>query len=188
MKHSIIQALEHNPVIAAVKDKAQLEACLSSPCEIVVLLFGDICTLRNLVEAAKGAKKLVIVHADLISGLSQKEIVADYMKQDIHADGIISTRPNLTRRAKSIGLFAILRVFIIDSMALDSLFRLKPAEVADVIELLPGVIPKAIRSTWDATHLPLIVGGLIEDKKDVMAALSAGAIGVSTSNVALWNA
>ena len=132
--------------------------------------------------------KFAIVHADLISGLSQKEIVADYMQQCAHADGIISTRPNLIRRAKSIGLFAILRIFIIDSMALDSLFRLKPADMADVIELLPGVIPKVIRSAWDATHLPLIVGGLIEDKKDVMAALSAGAIGVSTSKETLWNA
>lgn len=188
MKHTITEVLERNPIMAAVKDEAQLEECLQSPCEIVVLLFGDICNLEKLVQAVKGAGKYVIVHADLISGLSQKEIVADYMQQCAHADGIISTRPNLVRRAKSIGLFAILRIFVIDSMALDSLSRLKPGDVADVIELLPGVIPKVIRSTWEATHVPLIVGGLVEDKKDVMAALSAGAIGVSTSNATLWNA
>ncbi len=188
MKHTIIKALERNPVIAAAKDETQLDACLASPCEIIVLLFGDICSLGKLVQMVQAAGKFAIVHADLISGLSQKEIVADYMQQCAHADGIISTRPNLIRRAKSIGLFAILRIFIIDSMALDSLFRLKPADMADVIELLPGVIPKVIRSAWDATHLPLIVGGLIEDKKDVMAALSAGAIGVSTSKETLWNA
>lgn len=188
MKHAILEALERNPIMAAVKDEAQLGACLESPCEIVVLLFGDICNLEKLVQMVKEAGKYVIVHADLISGLSQKEIVADYMKQRTHADGIISTRPNLIRRAKSIGLFAILRIFVIDSMALDSLFRLRPADMADVIELLPGVIPKVIRSAWEATHLPLIVGGLVEDKKDVMAALSAGAIGVSTSNETLWNA
>lgn len=188
MKQEIFEALEKNPIIAAAKDEDQLKKCLSSPCEIVVLLFGDICNVSRLVQEIKAAGKYVIVHADLINGLSQKEIVADYLQQYAHVDGLISTRPNLTRRAKAIGLFSVLRIFAIDSMALNSLCRMKPSDIADVIELLPGVIPKVISSVWEATHLPLIVGGLIEDKKDVMAALSAGAIGVSTSSATLWHA
>ena len=188
MRQKIFDVLEKNPIIAAVKDEVQLKKCLSSPCEIVVLLFGDICNLTRLVQEINASGKYVIVHADLINGLSQKEIVADYLQQYAHADGLISTRPNLTRRAKNIGLFSVLRIFAIDSMALNSLCRMNPSDIADAIELLPGVIQKVISTVRQATHLPLIVGGLIDDKKDVMAALSAGAIGVSTSNAFLWHA
>lgn len=188
MRHEIIQALEQNPIIAAVKDMEQLQASLKSPVRIVILLFGDICTLEKLINAVKAAGKLVIVHADFIIGFSQKEVVADYIQQRTQADGIISTRPNLIQRSKSIGLFSILRIFLIDSMALDSLNRRQVIKVADAIELLPGVIPYVIRSTWESTHLPLITGGLIRNKLDIVNALSAGAIGVSTSNAELWNA
>lgn len=105
MKQEIFEALEKNPIIAAAKDEGQLKKCLSSPCEIVVLLFGDICNVSRLVQEIKAAGKYVIVHADLINGLSQKEIVADYLQQYAHADGLISTRPNLNAVPKQLVCF-----------------------------------------------------------------------------------
>jgi len=36
------------------------------------------------------------------------------------------------------------------------------------------------------TKVPIIAGGLISEKEDVVAALSAGAISVSTTNVNVW--
>ena len=57
---------------------------------------------------------------------------------------------------------------------------------ADLIEVLPGLMPKIIRRVAQLTGKPVIAGGLISDKEDVTAALSAGAVAVSTTNPAVW--
>jgi glycerol uptake operon antiterminator len=35
--------------------------------------------------------------------------------------------------------------------------------------------------------MPVIAGGLISDKEDIISALGAGAIAVSSTNPAVWN-
>ena len=45
---------------------------------------------------------------------------------------------------------------------------------------------KIIRRVAQLTGKPVIAGGLISDKEDVTAALSAGAVAVSTTNPAVW--
>lgn len=57
----------------------------------------------------------------------------------------------------------------------------------DVIEILPGVMPKIIRQICGMVKVPVIAGGLITDKEDIMAVLSAGAMAVSSSNQGTWS-
>ena len=54
-----------------------------------------------------------------------------------------------------------------------------------MIEIMPGVITKTI-SKFANSSIPVIAGGLIETKEEVTAALSAGAIAVSTGKECLW--
>jgi glycerol uptake operon antiterminator len=56
----------------------------------------------------------------------------------------------------------------------------------DYVEILPGVMPKVIKRINNLIHVPVIAGGLIADKEDVLAALSAGAVSISTTNEAVW--
>ena len=56
----------------------------------------------------------------------------------------------------------------------------------DFIEVLPGVMPRVIKRICASVRTPIIAGGLITDKEDVMAALSAGAIAVSSTNHQVW--
>lgn len=57
----------------------------------------------------------------------------------------------------------------------------------DVIEMLPGVIaPKIISRLCRALRLPVIAGGLISEKEDIMAALGAGAVSISTTDEKVW--
>ena len=65
--------------------------------------------------------KIAMVHIDLISGLGSKEIAVDFIKKHTEANGIISTKPLLVKRAKELGLYTILRFFIIDSMAFENI-------------------------------------------------------------------
>ena len=72
-------------------------------------------------------------------------------------------------------------------MALRNVERHFSPDAADLIEVLPGLMPKIIRKICISTGKPVIAGGLISDKEDVTGALGAGAIAVSSTNPAVWN-
>lgn len=187
MDQRFYDAVLSSPVIAAVKDMEGLEDCLSlENIQVVFLLFGDICSIAGLVDRVKNAGKIAMVHTDLISGLAaNKEIAVDFLHRTTRMDGIISTRPNFISRARELGLITILRLFVIDSMALAGISKLESVK-PDFLEILPGVMPKTIKKIAQTTHIPLLAGGLIAEKEDVMAALNAGAMAVSTTDRRVW--
>ena len=174
--------LEDCPVIAAVKDETGLKECLYSESQIIFLLFGDICSVGRYVEIAKSAGKMVFVHMDLINGLGNKEVAVDFIREHTGVDGIISTKPQLVKRAKELGLFGILRIFVIDSMAFGNIEKQCASLVPDAVEILPGLMPKIIKKLCSTVNVPIIAGGLISDKEDVMNALTAGAVAISVTN------
>lgn len=178
--------LEDCPVIAAVKDETGLKECLYSESQIIFLLFGDICSVGRYVEIAKSAGKMVFVHMDLINGLGNKEVAVDFIREHTGVDGIISTKPQLVKRAKELGLFGILRIFVIDSMAFGNIEKQCTSLVPDAVEILPGLMPKIIKKLCSTVNVPIIAGGLISDKEDVMNALTAGAVAISVTNQRVW--
>ena len=182
MEQKFYDAVAASPVIAAVKNMEGLEQCLATDTiQVVFLLFGDICSIGDIVARVKQAGKLAMVHADLVTGLSgSKEIAVDFLHSATQTDGIISTR-----RARELHLYTVLRVFVIDSMALSGVEKLESVH-PDFLEVLPGVMPKTIRKICAAVHTPVLAGGLISDKEDVMAALRAGAMAISTTNQQVW--
>ena len=66
MNYKFLDALEVSPVIAAVKDDEGVDACLKSESQVVFILYGDICTIPEIVSKVKAAGKLAVVHLDLI--------------------------------------------------------------------------------------------------------------------------
>ena len=103
------------------------------------------------------------------------------------AAGIISTRSPLVKRGRELGLVAVQRFFLLDSMALENIEKDLARDASDLIEVLPGLMPKMIRRLVQDTGKPVIAGGLISDKEDVTGALGAGAVAVSTTNPAVWS-
>ena len=118
---------EDEPIIAAVKSEEQLTRAIASDCNIIFFLFGNICNISSLVKRVADAGKHSLVHADLVNGLAAKEIAADFIRSYTCADGIISTKPQLLRHAREVGLVTVLRVFVLDSMALDNIDKLRTA-------------------------------------------------------------
>ncbi len=177
---------EDVPIVAAVKSEDQLQESLMCDSNMIFLLCGDICSIDGLVSTVKAAGKLAIVHIDLIDGLASREIGIDYIKEHTRADGIISTKAALVKYAKAQGLIAIRRFFLLDSLALDTISRASASNDADAYEVLPGVMPKIISHIVSQCDKPIIAGGLIRDKDDVVNALSAGAIAVSSTNSKVW--
>lgn len=184
----ILETFEDCPVIAAVKDEEGLQKCLNMDIQAVFVLYGDICTIAGIVERLKRANKMVFVHLDLIGGLGNKEVAVNYIKNTTKADGIISTKPALIKRARELDYMAIMRFFLIDSLALENMEKQIVNAHPDLIEIIPGVMPKVIRRVCETQRyrVPVIAGGLISDKEDVMSALTAGALAVSATNQEVW--
>lgn len=184
-KQQIQEIIEDTPVIMAVKDHTGVRQCMEQESKVVFILFGDICGIDEIVKMVKDAGKIAIVHMDLINGLGSKEISVDFIRKSTDADGIISTKPALIKRGKELGLFTVLRFFILDSMALENVMKLDNS-YADMIEILPGIMPKVTKRVTESLSIPVICGGMITDKEDIINALNAGAVAVSTSNPEAW--
>lgn len=183
---SAVDLLEISPVIAAIKDDAGLKRCLDSECQVVFILYGNICNISRIVDTLKEGGKYAMVHADLVQGLGAKEVAIDFLKEHTRADGIISTKSKLVRRAMELGMYGIFRTFIIDSMAVDNTRELLQSFCPDMMEVMPGVMPKIIRILRESADIPIIAGGLISEKKEVLEMFSAGADAISTTKEELW--
>lgn len=178
------ELLQDAPIIAAVKNDEGLDRALGSDCAVIFFLYGSICTIGSLTERVKAAGKRAFVHLDLIEGLAGKDVAVDFIANNTNADGIISTRPNLIRRGRTLGLLTIQRFFMLDSLAFDNVLR--QASDADAVDILPGTMPKIINRLSARIRQPIIASGLISDKEDIFSALGAGAVAISSTNAELW--
>lgn len=186
MNREFSDAIEASPIIAAIKDDDGLSHCLATDSRIIFILYGDLISTPRIVAQIKETGKMAMVHIDLIHGLQAKEIAVDFIKTYTNADGIISTKANLISHARELGLATVMRFFLIDSMAYDSILRQLPTARPDVIEILPGPMPKLISRIKSQIRLPLICGGLVSDKEDVVSILSAGADAISSTRETVW--
>ena len=80
MSREFLDAVEANPIIAAVKDDKGLRNCLNrEELTVIFILYGDIRSIGGIVERIHEAGKIAMVHIDLITGLSSKEVSVDYI-------------------------------------------------------------------------------------------------------------
>lgn len=182
----IKEVLENTPIIAAVKNEKELNAALSSESQVICVLYGDILEIESVSKRILEKNKIAIVHIDLIDGLSNKEVAVKFIKERTSFHGIVTTKYSLVKIAKVYDLYTIYRMFIFDSLSLENAKKHILNE-SDAIEILPGVIPKVIETLSSMSNKPIIVGGLIETKNEVIQALNSGATCISTTDESIWN-
>lgn len=185
--HLLLEQIQINPVIAAVCNEEELSLALESDCRVVFLLMGNVLDICALTKRVHESEKLCVIHLDLIEGYSSKEIAVDAIAQATGAEGIISTRGALIKRAKQLGMAAVQRGFMLDSRSLNSFEQQIAQSKPDFVEILPGLLPKVIASLKERVNVPIIAGGFIHEKEDVIAALQAGALAVSASSPKIWS-
>lgn len=181
-----MESTGRSPIIAGIKNDEWLQACKSSDCEIIYILYGDICNIADIVDQIKEAGKAAVVHVDLITGFSTKDICVDFIKKYTRADGIISTKPFLIKRANELGLFTVQRFFMIDAITYANIKKHVKENNPDIVEIMPAGLTKMIRYVLEQVDKPLVASGLVLDEEDVMGALKAGAMAVSTTNQDIW--
>lgn len=180
----LLECLEDNPVIAAIGDDKWQDA-LESPVQVLFYLSANLLNVQEKIRQAHAAQKLLMVHIDLAEGIGKDNAGIRFLA-DSGADGIISTRANMIRLAKNHGLLAIQRVFALDSKGMDSIDEMIRNANPHLVEIMPGVVEKAIRR-FSGGKTPVIAGGLIETKAEVTGVLRCGAIAASTGKIELWH-
>jgi glycerol uptake operon antiterminator len=175
-----------NPIIAAVRDVSDLEESLQSNVSAVFLLTGTLLNIKQLVLQCKG-KKFVFLHADLIEGLGNDILAMRYLAEVVKPDGVISTRSNVIKYGRELGLYTIQRYFCMDSLALHTGLKVIGQANPDAVEILPGIMPRVIEYVAAQVKKPVITGGMVISKADVVEALKREAVAVSTSCKELWN-
>ena len=176
--------LMRNKLIAAVRNYDELISAADSDVKIVFDLNPNILTLDDTVNILHEAGKKCFIHLDLAEGIGKDRSGLSYLKM-LGADGIISTKTGLLRQAKELSMMTVKRIFLLDSQGVESAINEIDRNSTDLIEIMPGIMPKMV-DRFSRLGVPVIAGGLIETKAEITAALSSGAVAVSTGKEELW--
>lgn len=176
--------LERSPVIANIANEQAFEKALTAPPEVLFYQNISLPHIQPIVDRVHAAGKRLFVHMDLAEGLGKDRTGVEYLAA-CGVDGLISTRGQLIRYAREVGLLTVQRFFLLDSQSLSGVNNMISNTTPDWIEVIPGVIGKAIER-FAGGRVPVIAGGLIETKAEVTEALRCGAAAVSTSREDLW--
>jgi glycerol uptake operon antiterminator len=187
LNNEILDDIKKCPVIAAIRDIDDVDTALSRKIQCVFLLTGSILNIKYVVHCIKKARKRAFLHLDLVEGISKDSEGTKYIVEEIRPDGVITTRSNLAMSARSMGMFTIQRVFILDSLAVDTAVKTIGQVEPDAVEILPGVLTKTLGRIAIRVAIPIIAGGLIETEEEVKKALASGAVAISTTRKSLWD-
>ena len=157
MKQELMDAIQETPVIAAVKDDAGLCNALTN--ENIRVVFVLYGDICNISSIVRR------IHEAGSFAVVHVDLIAGLAGKEVAVDFIRNTT---------------------EADALESLDKI-PANLPDCLDLLPGAMPKILRRVCAKAKVPVLTGGLIADKEDVLAALEAGATAISTTNQAVWD-
>lgn len=184
----IMKKVVTGPIIPAVRTIQDFKhAMLHADAPGIMVLFGDINTISGLLEQAKQHKKHLILHLDLLEGIGRDRPGIDFLAR-MGVSAIITTKTQIGKMAREDGMIVIQRLFLMDSEAVKTGIQAAKALKPDAIEVMPGTVPKAVVQKLIAEiGRPVLAGGLMQTKEEVVSALQTGVYAVSTSTRELWN-
>lgn len=183
-----LRLLCNGPVIPAPRTLEDFHYALTNTGALaIILLFGDINTLPELLAKAQDAKKLLVVHMDLLEGIGKDKAGIKFLAH-MGVRAVITTKPHLAKYMHDEGMIVIQRLFLVDSEALRTGINLIHNYKPDALEVLPASVPaSAVRYLEEQTGLPILAGGLLHTRDDVTSAIRHGLAAVSASKRELWN-
>lgn len=173
-------------ILPAISNHQILKKFIESNYTYGILMNFQLAQLKGLVDACHQAGKKVLIHSELIKGLSHDEYGAIFLIQELNVDGLISSKPKVIEVCKKRKVIGIFRFFLKDSISLEqSLLITKKIEPV-YLEVLPASCTNLIPTIKNQVNADILMGGLIQDAEQVKNCLSSGAIAVTTSNPDLW--
>jgi glycerol uptake operon antiterminator len=164
--YNLEETLIENPIIAALRNDDDLCKVVVSNAAVVFVLYGNIMTVKDICEKLKAVNKLVFIHVDMLEGLKADIAGLEFIKRFVEPYGIITTKTTNIKHARQLGLSTIQRIFVIDSLSLETGAKNIKDASPDAVEVMPGVANKIINRLQRKVHVPIIAGGLITEKKE----------------------
>lgn len=183
---AFLDALDRRPCCAAITAPERLETALASQTRIVFLLRADGLSIEPLIRRIHDSGRLVAVHLDLVDGLRPDRAGVAWLAR-AGADAIISAQGQLMPAIRRGGAVAIHRLLLVRRSLVGAAVAAVRRSGADFVEVLPGVILPEVVDRLPPLGVPLLAGGFIRTPEEARRALAAGARGVTTSSVGLWN-
>ena len=162
---------------------------LIAAASLIMIGGGELAELPTLLERLSRPpfeKTPVLLHIDLVNGLSNDESGLRYVATLPRVNGIITVRHHLAPTARKLGLLSVVRLFLQDGRAVERGLGVIDKSKPDAVEVLPGVAFLQVAERFAHLPIPCIAGGLIRTPEIAKQIVAAGAKAVSTSNVKLW--
>ena len=178
----------HKTIIPSIRQLKDLDIALSSESEYIFLSEVHIGNLKELTNCCHEAGKKVIVHLDLVEGLTKDTKGVKWLKELFKVDGVISPNQRVLNTALKLDLITIYRIFLFDSRSLEQSFKSLTNTHFNGVEILPG--PFAIHFVEQIQAIipnsSLLAGGFLDTKEKIDKVLCAGFTAVTTSQRELW--
>ena len=179
--------IEQGAVVPAPRNEKSFKCALqSTKSATIILLFGTINSLPDLLKRASDHHKKLFVHFDLLDGIGKDKEGLKLLKT-IGVQGIITTKPTIVRYALDEEIDVIQRLFLVDSESIKTGIQFLKKHKPLALEILPASIPRhAIEQLKSEIRVPILGGGLVCTPEDVQAGLEKGLYALSTSEESLW--
>ena len=175
-----------NPIAAAIRTEKDFSKALTTDVDMVFLLHANIMTVTDCIKQIHDNGKKAMVHIDFAEGIGKDRYGIEYLAEQ-GVDGICTTRSNIVKATRELGLISLQRFFMIDSHSVSTSIESMKISQPDIVEIMPAIVTKKIREFSSLVDVPVIAGGLAETEAEVRDALAAGADCVSTGESDLWN-
>ncbi|MUM76342.1 hypothetical protein GKC30_01695 [Pseudodesulfovibrio sp. F-1] len=181
-----MDTIRRERVIAAIADLQHVVTALESDIHTVFLLHDNVRELEQAVGVLRGNGKRVFIHFDMVEGLAPNPAGLEHLRSLFSFDGVITTKGGVIRKGKKLGLVTIQRIFMIDSRSIDTAVSAVGKYEPDAVEIMPGLLAKAVHHLHGLIRPPLITGGMISTREEVEMMLATPVAAISASVTGLW--
>lgn len=172
--------------LPALSNFSMIKKFLKTDIKYCILVDFQLAEIGEIICDLKKHDRKILVHIDMIKGLSADEYGAIHLIQNHRVDGIISIKPKVIAICKKRRVIAMQRIFLKDSISLKRSLEIISKTKPDCLEILPAVSTNVIKHIKEVLGCEVFSGGLISSEKEITACLEAGSIGITVSNPDLW--
>ncbi len=178
--------LQPQEIIPAVRHAGDFLKAASTEAAYIILSGSSINELLKIRKICRRRPELqLLVHLDMIKGLSETEESVSFLTEYVRPSGIISANPRVISTAKKHELWTVQCCFIVDEESLDYSLHLIEKSRPDCVQVKPGLMPDILRLVKEKSRKEMLAGGLIRTMAEAEAAKKAGAAMVATSSLHL---
>ena len=183
--NTMIDILKNQICVPVVHSMKRLEKFIESDLIVCILQDIHISLLEHMIKTLHDNNKLALVHIDMVHGISSDEHGAEFLCQRLRADGVISSKTRIIETTKKNKKIAIQRMFLIDSKSIGRGIETLQKSQPDIVEVMPAIAYKIIPYIKSQINMPLIGGGLLKTKEDILQGLEAGCMAFTVSDLCL---